>query len=227
MQAIAQMEGRMLGKFAAIADMHYDQRLRALEELNIKNNLLSMSYTIQELVRFEEERRPAVWDWSQMGQEEASEAWQKILTWRREVFAVQWPTYFDRTTAACWPLHAQVRNELGSLCQLWEHVYHDSKSKPTTVNDFLHYWLPPAVARIADDLKQCQEAQEHRPLPEREDFRDDDQALIEQIVNADIGARPDIPKPQPKQKIEAPPLKKATLPPLPKATVNEYKNRTD
>ncbi len=201
-QEIALVEGRLLKEIHVLQDLQLDKRLRLLESLNLAKNVAGLAETVTALCNREINRRPQVWDWSAMGKEEAADAWEKILTWRRNVFRVQWPTYFQRTVVSCWPQHPQVREELGNLYQLWDWSYHDPKTTVTNVGNWLALWMPGGVNRIEAELKNCKEAGQHKLPPVLGPETQDDDQLISQMVEADVDARPDLPMPQ-----EEPPVK--------------------
>jgi hypothetical protein len=130
-----------------------------------------------------------------MTREQAGQAWEELLTWRREVLAVSHPEAYRQMAVSCWYRHADVKEELGALYLAWAWCYLDKASGPLRVMEWLDRWLPGTTRRVVELLDGCKKANRHKEKPELgPDQLDDDQELSAWI-EADLLTRPLAPEP--------------------------------
>lgn len=141
------------------------RQMRSLEERDHANGerIGELAQTITDIAKMleKQEANNAVWNWAAMSCSDAADAWEELLTWRREVFKVRWPDSWAATTAPCWYKHPQVVEELTILYLTWRTAVTGPEASPRKIADWADR-LPNVVRRIQDRLTPC--SQQHKEL---------------------------------------------------------------
>ncbi|MGA5824083.1 hypothetical protein ACPC54_40335 [Kitasatospora sp. NPDC094028] len=173
-----------------------NDRLSLLESQNLAQNIYKLAKAVEADAKAKLNAPSPCWDWTSMTEEEAGEAWAKLLRWRREVLKVRWPSRFWDMTTPCWYLHPEVVEELSALYLVWDFTFNDSTSTVYREIEFLERWLPGTHARVKGALSKCYKdgaAGRHVPADDTEHWRDHDDEAVGHFIQADLDARPSAP----------------------------------
>ncbi|RGD55423.1 hypothetical protein DR950_41920 [Kitasatospora xanthocidica] len=172
-----------------------NDRLALLESQHLAENIYKLAKAMEADAKARLNAKSPCWNWVEMTEEEAGDAWATLLAWRRTVLKVRWPSVYWATTTRCWYLHPEVVEELSALYLAWKHTYTAPEATPMRAAEFLERWLPGALRRIPAYLEQCtQRSVGHQEYDySMEAHREHDDEEISTFIQADLDARPSAP----------------------------------
>ena len=177
------------------------EQLKGLEELGKQINSLKQAV---KLLQGEETPPPLLWNWSEMDQQEALEAWATLRAWVDDVLAaelglVQLPTKtaWEREIPPCWYVHRDLVWELGWLCQEWQRIYAGKGGTARHVGDWFDRYLPGVLRRVSSSsARTCGKG--HARRPDGGASKNDPYAEWQDTIDADLATRP-VPKKKPEK----------------------------
>jgi hypothetical protein len=188
------------------------QRLAALESTAVSTarlgeladqlaRLSAVVATLQPADPDDDTPQGAIWEWTSLTAEEATDAWRRLAEWVDSVLLPRTPGFFKGRRGAgaglgspvwapCWVMHPDVVDDVTMLYATWHHAYHDAEAIPTRAAEWRDRWLPGALGRIADALKDCHKGGHRNPESQvSATGTAQEQAAREAFMHADIDAR--------------------------------------
>jgi len=169
------------------------ERLKGVKEL--QQQVTALNEAVQ-LLQGVDTPSPLLWNWADMDQQAALEAWATLRAWVDDVLAaelglVQLPVKgsWDREVPPCWYLHRELVWELGWLCQEWERIYVDAGGTARHLGDWFDRYLPGVLRRVASSsARNCSKG--HARRPDSDAAKDNPYDAWQDAIDADLAARP-------------------------------------